>query len=237
MTEHEELLMLRALAAKQAQELENKNKIIEKQDAKIRKQNIQIDNMIQALLHARKKLFGPSTEVSKQVDGQLSLFESTQELAEQLNLSKTKIAVKPHERKPRQPGIRQEMLAWLPEEIEEYVIPTDETCGICGGKMKVISKKLVRTEVEYRPAKIVVKHVVQQIAKCMECGKPGSPNEKSNFRKASVPVSPLAHSIATPSLVAQVMYQKFAMGLPLSRQERDWYRLGWYCPGAIWQTG
>ena len=31
MTEHEELLMLRALAAKQAQELENKNKIIEKQ--------------------------------------------------------------------------------------------------------------------------------------------------------------------------------------------------------------
>ncbi len=46
MTEHEELLMLRALAAKQAQELENKNKIIEKQDAKIRKQNIQIDNMI-----------------------------------------------------------------------------------------------------------------------------------------------------------------------------------------------
>ena len=29
MTEHEELLMLRALAAKQAQELENKNKIIE----------------------------------------------------------------------------------------------------------------------------------------------------------------------------------------------------------------
>lgn len=171
MTEHEELLMLRALAAKQAQELENKNKIIEKQDAKIRKQNIQIDNMIQALLHARKKLFGPSTEVSKQVDGQLSLFESTQELAEQLNLSKTKIAVKPHERKPRQPGIRQEMLAGLPEEIEEYVIPTDETCGICGGKMKVISKKLVRTEVEYRPAKIVVKHVVQQIAKCMECGK------------------------------------------------------------------
>ena len=36
MTEHEELLMLRALAAKQAQELENKNKIIEKQDAKIK---------------------------------------------------------------------------------------------------------------------------------------------------------------------------------------------------------
>lgn len=73
MTEHEELLMLRALAAKQAQELESSRKIIEERDEKIRKQNIQIDNMIQALLHVRKKIFGPSTEVSRQVDGQLSL--------------------------------------------------------------------------------------------------------------------------------------------------------------------
>lgn len=54
MTEHEELLMLRALAAKQAQELETSRKIIEERDEKIRKQNIQIDNMIQALLHASR---------------------------------------------------------------------------------------------------------------------------------------------------------------------------------------
>lgn len=54
MTEHEELLMLRALAAKQAQELEASKRIITERDEKIRKQNIQIDNMIQALLHARK---------------------------------------------------------------------------------------------------------------------------------------------------------------------------------------
>ena len=54
MTEYEELLMLRALAAKQAQELEASKKIIQERDEKIRRQNIQIDNMIQALLHARK---------------------------------------------------------------------------------------------------------------------------------------------------------------------------------------
>lgn len=89
MTEHEELLMLRALAAKQAQELEASKKIIQERDEKIRRQNIQIDNMIQALLHAWKKLFGPSTEVT-QMDGQLSLFESVQELAEQLESFKRK---------------------------------------------------------------------------------------------------------------------------------------------------
>ena len=225
MTEHEELLMLRALAAKQAQELEASKKIIAERDEKIRKQNIQIDNMIQALLHARKKLFGPSTEVT-QMDGQLSLFESVQELAEQLNLSKEKITVKPYTRTPRQPGVRQEMLAGLPQEVEEYVLPADEKCSVCGGEMKVTGKRVVRTEVEFYPAKLIVKQIVQQVAKCVSCGGKDSPNEKCHFQKAAVPVPPLAHSISTPSLIAQVMYQKFALGLPLSRQEKDWYRLG-----------
>ena len=38
MTEHEELLMLRALATKQAQELEASRRIIAERDEKIRKQ-------------------------------------------------------------------------------------------------------------------------------------------------------------------------------------------------------
>lgn len=225
MTEHEELLMLRALAAKQAQELEASKRIIAERDEKIRKQNIQIDNMIQALLHARKKLFGPSTEVT-QADGQLSLFESVQELAEQLNLSKEKITVKPYTRTARKPGVRKEMLAGFPQEVEKYVLPAEEKCSVCGGEMKVTGKKVVRTEVEFQPAKLIVKQIIQQVAKCVNCGTEDSPNEKCHFQKAAVPVPPLAYSISTPSLIAQVMYQKFALGLPLSRQEKDWYRLG-----------
>ena len=225
MTEHEELLMLRALAAKQAQELEASKRIIAERDEKIRKQNIQIDNMIQALLHARKKLFGPSTEVT-QTDGQLSLFESVQELAERLNLSKEKITVKPYTRTARKPGVRKEMLAGFPQEVEKYVLPAEEKCSVCGGEMKMTGKKVVRTEVEFQPAKLIVKQIIQQVAKCVNCGTEDSPNEKCHFQKAAVPVPPLAYSISTPSLIAQVMYQKFALGLPLSRQEKDWYRLG-----------
>lgn len=225
MTEHEELLMMRALAAKQAQELEASKRIIAERDEKIRKQNIQIDNMIQALLHARKKLFGPSTEVT-QTDGQLSLFESVQELAERLNLSKEKITVKPYTRTARKPGVRKEMLAGFLQEVEKYVLPAEEKCSVCGGEMKVTGKKVVRTEVEFQPAKLIVKQIIQQVAKCVNCGTEDSPNEKCHFQKAAVPVPPLAYSISTPSLIAQVMYQKFALGLPLSRQEKDWYRLG-----------
>ena len=180
----------------------------------------QVEWLFQALLHARKKLFGPSTEAT-QMDGQLSLFESVQELAEQLNLSKEKINVKPYTRVSRKPGVRQKMLAGLPQEVEEYVIPADETCGVCGAKMKVTGKRIVRTEVEFSPAKLIVKQIVQQVAKCTECGEKGSPNVKSHFQKAAVPVPPLAHLISTPSLIAQVMYQKFAMGMPLDTKGKE----------------
>nr|WP_296099781.1 IS66 family transposase [uncultured Mediterraneibacter sp.] len=227
MTEQEELQMLRALVERQKQELKDKERIIEERDAKIRKQNIQIDNMIQALLHARKKLFGPSTEINKQVDGQLSLFETVQELAEALELSKEKITVSTHKRVPRKPGIRKEMLAGLPVEVEEYEIPPEDVCSVCGGELKITTKKdVVRSEVEFRPAKLIVKQIVRQVAKCTVCGKEGSSNPKCHFHKAAVPASPLPHSICTPSLIAQVMYQKFGLGLPFARQEKDWYRMG-----------
>ncbi len=50
MTEHEELLILRVLAVKQAQELEASNRIITERDEKIRKQNIQIKQPLQPVI-------------------------------------------------------------------------------------------------------------------------------------------------------------------------------------------
>ncbi len=230
-------MKLRALVEKQAAELEAKNQIIEaqnskieKQNARIGKQNIQIENMIQALLHARKKLYGPSTECTKQTDGQLSLFDTAQALAIELGNEQKKITVKTHNRVARKPGVREEMLAGLPKEIEEYVIPAEETCNVCGGELKVIGKRIVRTEVEFEPAKLKVKQIVQQIAKCTTCGTDKGENPSCHFQKAAVPKPVLPHSISTPSLVAQVMYQKYAMGLPLARQERDWFRMGLVLP-------
>jgi len=223
MTEQEELQKLRALVKKQKDELAAKDKIIEKQ-------NIQIENMIQALLHARKKLFGSSTECSSQIDGQMNLFESTQELAKELWGEQKKIAVPGHTRKARQPGVREEMLAGIPREIEEYIINEEESCTQCGGELKVIGKRIVRTEVEFVPAKIKVKQIVQQVAKCTQCGTDGSDYPTDHFQQAAIPAKVLPHSIATASLVAQVMYQKFALGVPLNRQESDFYRLGLVLP-------
>lgn len=232
MTEHEELLLLRALVEKQKEALVVKDKMIEGQKVQIEKQKIQIENMIQALLHARKKLFGVSSEVTGQIDKQMNLFETTQELAKELFQEQKKITIPSYTRTARQPGVRAEMLASLPKDIEEYIINPEERCTKCDGALKVIGKKIIRTEVEFIPAKLKVKQIVQQVAKCTECGKEGSENPKDHFQKAAVPTPVLPHSIATPSLVAQVMYQKFAMGMPFNRQEKDWYRIGLVLPRA-----
>lgn len=42
----------------------------------------------------------------------------------------------------------QTCFAGLPKEIEEYVIPEGEVCSKCGGQLKVIGQRIVRTEVE-----------------------------------------------------------------------------------------
>ena len=80
MTEKEELQMLRELVKKQKLQLSEKDNMLSEKDEVIRRQQIQIENMTQALLHARKKMFGRSSEVSTEYE-QLSLFEETAELA------------------------------------------------------------------------------------------------------------------------------------------------------------
>ena len=118
------------------------------------------------------------------------------------------------------------MLSGLKKEVEEYVISEGEVCPKCGDNLTIIGKEIIRTEVEFVQAKLLVKQIVRQVAKCTSCGKKGSEQKTPTFVKAQVPKPVLPHSFSTPSLVAQVLYQKFFMGMPYDRQEKVWYRLG-----------
>lgn len=75
------------------------------------------------------------------------------------------------------------MLQGLPREVEEYIINPEDTCTECGGELKVIGREIVRTEVEYQPAKLIVKQIIRQVAKCTQCGKGDSPATKNISRK------------------------------------------------------
>ena len=82
MNQQEELLRLQKLVAEQQKEIE-----------KLRAQN---ENLTQAVLHAQKKIFGSSSESTRQVEGQMSMFaeahlvESLRKLRRHLRYQRTR---------------------------------------------------------------------------------------------------------------------------------------------------
>lgn len=211
--EYQELLELRRLVQEQEQKIEH-------QSHQLRQQQIQIENLTQALLHARKKLFGPSTEVT-QTEGQMSLFEQ-EELLHSLRQGQEEIVITEHKRKARQPGVRAEMIAALPVEVERCIVDPKEQCPVCKSPLIKVGEKAVRTQVIFQPAQLKVRQYIQEVYKCSQCGKEGSEHPADVFVGGKVPVSLLPHSLASASLVAGILYKKYDMGIPLARQERDW---------------
>ena len=77
-------------------------------------------------------------------------------------------------------------------------------------------------ELEYIPAKLQIVRYVRISYECPKCKHTDHPY----IQKALTPASLLNHSLASPSSVANVMYQKYGNSVPLYRQEKDWEQLG-----------
>ena len=183
----------------------------------------QISNLTEMIMLLRKEKFGPSSEKTKtQMEGQLSLFneaeaEASSESKEPFFERKGGIV-----RKNAKTG-REELLKDLPvEEVPCMLHPDDMFCGQCGTMLKEIGYTKVRDELEYIPAKVKIIRYMQQACECPACKHKGKPF----IKKAFTPKSVLNHSLASPSSVARVMYQKYVNSIPLYRQEKDWEQIG-----------
>lgn len=184
--------------------------------------NAQIKLLNEQLEYLKKKLFGTSSEKTKgQIDGQLSLFdEELPENPEDILTPEEETVVKSHTR--RRKKTLDEKIKNLPtEKIEIALNEEDMYCPQCGTRLEVIGRETVRREVEYVPANLRVIEYVQLRYGCPECKQTDEPY----FTQAKVPSGLMKHSPASPSIVAWVVYQKFANGLPLYRQEKDWLQL------------
>ena len=183
---------------------------------------------MQALRHVQKKIYGPSSEKMSQ---QMSLFEENEKqiaFAKELSKNLESVTVTKKERKQNshRTGIRAEMLEHLDLKVVEYTLPEDASCSSCGGELKPIGKKVVRTNVEYEKAKLTVVQTVQWVEKCTQCGSENSDNPNDHFEAAPVPKPLIPKTMIGASLMAEIMHQKFVVGMPFARQEKEWYRLG-----------
>lgn len=183
------------------------------------------DVLMQAFLLSQKARFGAASEKNALPDGQLQLFgeEWTDLIAGELP-PKT-ITVKEHKRPVRIEGDRKKMIQDLEVVTEECLLDAQESfCDFCASQMKEIGRKVVRREVIFIKPSVKVVEFVQATYKCEECGKDAD-TPFDHIVKAPVPAPLLSHSFASASLVAWIMYQKFAMSVPLYRQEKEWLRM------------
>ena len=171
-----------------------------------------------------KKLFGTSSEKSKDIKGQINLFdEAEQEADGRPEISA--ITVPEHKRKRK--STHKELFKGVPSRDELISLPEDQrSCDECGTRLEAIGKEFVRHEFRYTPARGEVVNIYRETYKCPVCSTADTMAENIRFVKAHVPEALVPNSYTSASAVAWVMYQKFANAMPLYRQEQDWKQLG-----------
>ena len=92
--------------------------------------------------------------------------------------------------------------------------------------MVLIGEEYVRRELEFIPATCKVIEYYSQSYGCPSCKEGLGDTEKPVIVKSQVPPALLGKGPASASAAVWTMYQKYANGLPLYRQEKDWTQYG-----------
>ena len=172
-----------------------------------------------------KKLFGSSSERrTDDIPGQQHLFDEA-EVEQDLSLLEEETVIREHTRKKK--ATHEDLFKGL--KVEKVVIPLpeeDQVCPVCGTQMVLIGEEYVRRELEFIPATCKVIEYYSQSYGCPSCKEGLGDTEKPVIVKSQVPQALVGKGPATASTVAWTMYQKYANGLPLYRQEKDWKQYG-----------
>ena len=187
----------------------------------------QMRTMTEQIEYLTKKLFGTSSEKTKNLEGQYNLFDEAEQEAIPVDETETagSVPVKEHTRKPK--SRQADVFKGVPSRDEIIPLSEDQKfCADCGAERKVIGREFLRREFRFIPAKGEVVNIYVETAKCPVCSEAPAMEKAVQFVKSHAPEALILHSYATASVVAWVMYQKYANSMPLYRQEQDWKQLG-----------
>jgi transposase len=164
------------------------------------------------LLALKRRQFGSSSEKTEVDYRQMNLWGENETQAP-LEPETEEIT---YSRKKRK-GKREEDLSGLPVERVDYELPENERgCPECGKVMHDIGVD-VRRELKLIPARVVV---AEHAAHTYACGNCRENSDGTPIIKAGSPKSLISGSLASPSLVAHIAYQKYSNCTPLYRLEK-----------------
>lgn len=187
---------------------------------------------------ARYRLYGKSSEKTE-ISEQLGLFNEAESTVN-LHVPELTIEEITYTRKKKRKGNREEFFAGLPTEQVIHELPDDErVCPVCQGKLHACGHAVLRRELEIIPARVRAVEHVQTVYSCRDCEQEtmNSVNEADTQNKLDVPSVPMVKAtvpapvmpgsgIASASLIAFILCNKYLLALPLSRQEQEFKRLG-----------
>lgn len=195
--------------------------ILQKNEVMIESKDIEIEHLAMELRLLRQKLYGAKSERMAVVDSeeQPPLFNEAEATAKEEEITEEKQLIQ-YERKK---GGRRPLPDSLPriEQVHD-IAEQEKVCG-CGCKLSRIGEE-VTEELDIVPRQCrVIRHIRPKYA-CRQCE--GVESNKGAVQIAPVPVQLLPKTIATPGLIASVVVEKFADGLPLYRQAARFSREG-----------
>ncbi len=178
----------------------------------------------------RKKLYGASSEKQKASDIQeqldADLFNEFELCAQLVDSEITEVEEPPVTTPIKKRSGRKPLPKHLPRKVIEHDLTTDEKICECGQEMECIGAN-VSEQLDYQPAKLtVIEHRCKKYG-CESCNTANKTNPaiKAQLKAASKPLQLLPKSIASASLLSQIVIQKFCDHLPLYRQETIFKRL------------
>jgi transposase len=181
--------------------------------------DLEIERLKLEIARLRRQRFGTSSERSARLEQlELALTELQETVAEADAASELRAAEQtpPPVRStatPRKPARRP-----LPESLPRtrVVYPAPAACPCCGGTVRKLGEEITET-LERLPARwLVVSHVREKVScRCCEA-----------IREAPAPFHPIARGRAGPNLLAEVIFGKYGMHLPLNRQSACFAREG-----------
>lgn len=206
-------------------------RLLEEQLAHSNQQNKDLSKQIEALTdqvrHLTKLLYGSKTEKSKYnaPDGQASLFgddpsfNDPEHTGEQSQQTITYTVVRKVQKKKRNDSLHDGI------EVEAVHHHPDNTiCDCCQVQMIEIGSTIVREEAKFIPARMKKVQHIEHAYECKNCK--GDTFNQAQIKRGKAPQAPIQRSIASPSVLAKVMYDKFSQYLPLYRQVKEWERYG-----------
>jgi transposase len=201
------------------EQLEQQNQKLEQQVAELSAKLKWYEEQFRLAQHKR---FGTSSEKTHPDQLELNLFNEAEVLAtppgEEPPMEKVT-----YERRKRT-GKREEDLSDLPVETVVYKLAEGEqACACCGNALHEMTTE-TRSEIAIVPPQIKVMRHVRQVYACRHCER----NElQTPIVTAPMPKPVYPGSLASPSILAHVMVQKYVESLPLYRQEQQFARLGY----------